>query len=168
VFVPTWLYAIVFYGLVATAAGALYMFYRSQRRTVALVVFAAAGILALLVRHVATDVIRVHDADGGVAADRVKWLGTPDFDRTPGGDNFPDEPRTTLIVNDSAKNVRLELVSYGKNAVGLGGLLDATVIPPGKMLVTSRIEHIGPGDRPPDEIEVVDGDLQMLRPWLTW
>jgi hypothetical protein len=61
-------------------------------------------------------------------------------------------------------------ISYGGRALAWGPT-DPIVLPPGTAAVTSHIEYIGPGDRPPSELKVEGVEAEIgatSRSWLTW
>ncbi|HEU0032755.1 MAG TPA: hypothetical protein VFQ53_19120 [Kofleriaceae bacterium] len=88
------------------------------------------------------------------ALEGVRWEGST-------------ERSDVVVVNLSSGPVRVESVQYG-NLFGLGS--EPHVIPPNTMSGFYKIDHIGPGDRPPHEVTVQKvGNLAYeFRYWLTW
>ncbi len=157
-FVPSWLYTAVVYGLVLAAAGGLYAYYKVERKLIALAVVAGAGGCAFVLHHVHVDAIHVHDGDGGPDADRGVRLGVPDLPLA-----APDAPTGKLwIINDASQPARIRWIGI------TGDLMPAIVIPPNTMLVVRDIDYVGPNNRPPEDITVEGGEIQRARAWLTW
>jgi hypothetical protein len=78
-------------------------------------------------------------------------------------DSFYDP---TWVINRSSVVVRVESKSYGRS---LGwGPSDPDLIPPGTAAYFTDIEHIGPGDPPPDTVTDSTGLGMAFRHWLTW
>jgi hypothetical protein len=193
VLIPAWLYGVAFYGLLGCAGiSVLYYAYRPKRtpddtglpkaqivgsrwRGAVLRWLPRVGLLGVIgawLLHVYTiEVVKVRDGDRGPTAKRYKYLGDPDYPYAP-TESKPEGAiigYDTWIYNASSQPVRLEVVEYGRSLTW--GPSEPTVIPAGTAILTVGVDHVGPSDRPPSEIDVegVEAKLGMSsRYWLTW
>ena len=92
-------------------------------------------------------------------------FGSSDYTLAPG--HKPNDWNTdpTWVVNRSVHTVKVVSVQYGRS-LGFGS--DPDVIPPGTAASFSRVEHIGPDDRPPSQVRDEYKLGMDSRSWLTW
>jgi hypothetical protein len=190
VLIPGWLYTGAFYGLLGCAGLAvLYYAYWPKPPPDALPRAELAGnrwrarvrpwiprlmlvgglVGAWALYAFSFEVIRVRDGGAGPTADRMKHLGEPSYTLAPGEKRERLVGYETWVVNESSVEVRIERISYG-NHLGFGPS-EPTLIPPGTSIVSSSVEYIGPGNRPPNNIQVegIEAKVGMTsRSWLTW
>lgn len=74
-----------------------------------------------------------------------------------------DGSHTTIIVNESERTLELRGVAYGSPGYVPG---DTTVPPRSVHHLSSKLEYIGPDERPPSEISSKSDS--EVRYWLTW
>jgi hypothetical protein len=118
------------------------------------------------VKHT-TDVVIVSD-DGAraIATRKVRFFGSNDYKLAPGTSRSDWKTDPTWVVNESTHTARVKTVHYGRR---LGfGRDEPTLIPPGTAAEFSRVEHIGPTDSPPNQVEVGHGLGMDSRHWLLW
>ncbi len=147
----------------ATIAGKKKDAYWSWLRWVLLI--GGLGLSALMYFQT-TDVILITGDGENVTAERkVRLLGSSDYKLAPGHKTSDWVTDPTWVVNRSTHTVSVGSVSYGRN-LGFGS--DKTMIPPDTAAAFTRIEHIGPDDKPPGSVRDEYKLGMDTRYWLTW
>lgn len=145
---------------------------RRVRRGVAKLVVAIGAIASLgaawwIYRH-ASDVVFFRDGADEPTSDRRVYLGARDHFRASDDVGCGRDP--TWIVNESTRTVEVRTIGYGLSHTPT----PATLVPHATGCAKS-VDHIGPSDAPPDEVEVTTTDelrrndlVGARRVWVTW
>jgi hypothetical protein len=130
-------------------------------------VMVASGLAVWWVAGYSTEVVLVTESDGHVSATRGMVRSIDDdlkHDASGGGSILHDD---VWVLNRTSKELKLVTIQYG-HAFGFDN--GPTLIPPGTAVRATRIDHIGPGDRPPQQVKVDKAlsNIGDFREWLTW
>jgi hypothetical protein len=127
------------------------------------IMMVAGGLVAAFLYWGKHDVIICTEGAGGVETRRMVLFGTATYDNHHGGLKVGAGSGETWIVNDTSRPMRIQQVYYG---IGIGGF-DPIPVPAGEVVgYDDEIQHLGPGDAPPSQIQS-ETSIDS-RQWLTW
>ena len=126
-------------------------------------VMAIAGSATLVLLFGAARVVHL-TGDRTVAIDHALLLGSSTVALDGHDVELPWKAGATLVINQTSLRVQIEAVFYGTAG---GGPSDLITVEPGTIYtLPHKLDHIGPEDLPPDEMQ--SKKSSETRYWLTW